>query len=43
MKREMLVSTRFGGFAKKSNSDFQFYATVMFVRCYVLEEAAGTR
>jgi dipeptidyl aminopeptidase/acylaminoacyl peptidase len=31
------------GFAKKSNADFQFYATVMFVRQYLLEEGAGTR
>ncbi len=30
------------GFAKKSNADFQFYATVMFVRRYLIEEAAGT-
>ena len=30
------------GFVKKSNADFQFYATVMFVRRYLLEEAAGT-
>ena len=27
------------GFRKKSNVDFQFYATVMFVRRYLLEEA----
>ena len=25
------------GFAKKSNVDFQFYATVMFVRAYLLD------
>jgi dipeptidyl aminopeptidase/acylaminoacyl peptidase len=31
------------GFAKKSNADFQFYATVMFVRRYLLDEPAGTR
>jgi dipeptidyl aminopeptidase/acylaminoacyl peptidase len=30
------------GFAKKSNADFQFYATVMFVRRYLLDEPAGT-
>jgi dipeptidyl aminopeptidase/acylaminoacyl peptidase len=27
------------GFAKKQNADFQFYATVMFVRRYLLDEA----
>ena len=26
------------GFAKKGNADFQFYATVMFVRRYLLEQ-----
>jgi dipeptidyl aminopeptidase/acylaminoacyl peptidase len=31
------------GFAKKSNADFQFYATVMFVRRYLLDEQVGTR
>ena len=31
------------GFAKKSNADFQFYATVMFVRRYLLDEQIGTR
>jgi dipeptidyl aminopeptidase/acylaminoacyl peptidase len=30
------------GFAKKSNADFQFYATVMFVRRYLLDQAGGT-
>ena len=30
------------GFAKKPNADFQFYATVMFVRQYLLGDAAGT-
>jgi dipeptidyl aminopeptidase/acylaminoacyl peptidase len=30
------------GFAKKQNADFQFYATVMFVRQYLLDEAVGT-
>jgi hypothetical protein len=25
------------GFAKKSNLDFQFYATVTFIRTYLLE------
>ena len=30
------------GFAKKKNADFQFYATVLFVRRYLLEEAAAT-
>ena len=29
------------GFAKKMNADFQFYATVMFVRQHLLDEAAG--
>ena len=28
------------GFAKKNNADFQFYATVMFVRRYLLDETA---
>ena len=27
------------GFAKKGNADFQFYATVMFVRRYLLDQA----
>ena len=27
------------GFAKKENADFQFYATVMFVRQYLLDQA----
>jgi dipeptidyl aminopeptidase/acylaminoacyl peptidase len=32
------------GFAKKGNADFQFYATVMFVRRYLLDEATpGTQ
>ncbi|MGH9308147.1 MAG: S9 family peptidase [Vicinamibacterales bacterium] len=31
------------GFAKKQNADFQFYATVMFVRRYLLDEQMGTR
>jgi hypothetical protein len=31
------------GFAKKSNADFQFYATVLFVRRYLLDEAVGTK
>jgi dipeptidyl aminopeptidase/acylaminoacyl peptidase len=32
------------GFAKKANADFQFYATVMFVRRYLLDqEPAGSR
>ena len=31
------------GFAKKNNADFQFYATVMFVRRYLLDQdAAGS-
>ncbi|MGH9370801.1 MAG: alpha/beta hydrolase family protein, partial [Vicinamibacterales bacterium] len=30
------------GFAKKQNADFQFYATVMFVRRYLLDEPPGT-
>jgi dipeptidyl aminopeptidase/acylaminoacyl peptidase len=30
------------GFAKKQNADYLFYATVMFVRQYLLGEAAGT-
>ncbi|MGH9374160.1 MAG: alpha/beta fold hydrolase [Vicinamibacterales bacterium] len=30
------------GFAKKQNADFQFYATVMFVRRYLLDEPIGT-
>jgi dipeptidyl aminopeptidase/acylaminoacyl peptidase len=29
------------GFAKKSNADFQFYATVMFVRRYLLGDGTG--
>ncbi len=29
------------GFAKKQNADFQFYATVMFVRRYLLDEPVG--
>jgi dipeptidyl aminopeptidase/acylaminoacyl peptidase len=29
------------GFAKKANADFQFYATVMFVRRYLLGEAGA--
>lgn len=31
------------GFAKKKNSDFQFYSTVMFVQKYLLGAAASTR
>ncbi len=30
------------GFAKKSNQDFQFYATVEFIRRYLLESADGS-
>jgi dipeptidyl aminopeptidase/acylaminoacyl peptidase len=30
------------GFAKKQNADFQFYATVMFVRRYLLDQDTGT-
>ena len=30
------------GFAKKSNQDFQFYATVEFVRRYLLEPGDGS-
>jgi dipeptidyl aminopeptidase/acylaminoacyl peptidase len=30
------------GFAKKSNQDFQFYATVEFIRRYVLESSDGS-
>jgi dipeptidyl aminopeptidase/acylaminoacyl peptidase len=30
------------GFAKKQNADFQFYATVMFVRRYLLDEQLPT-
>lgn len=30
------------GFAKKANADFQFYATVMFVRRYLLDQPVGT-
>jgi hypothetical protein len=26
------------GFAKKQNQDFQFYATVMFVKSYLLKQ-----
>ena len=26
------------GFAKKANRDFQFYATTMFIRQYLLED-----
>ena len=31
------------GFAKKSNVDFQFYASVMFMREYLLDASAATR
>ncbi len=27
------------GFAKKENADYQFYATMMFVRQYLLDQA----
>jgi dipeptidyl aminopeptidase/acylaminoacyl peptidase len=30
------------GFAKKANADFQFYATVMFVRRYLLDDQTAT-
>lgn len=30
------------GFAKKDNRDFQFYATVLFVKRFLLDGAAGT-
>jgi dipeptidyl aminopeptidase/acylaminoacyl peptidase len=30
------------GFAKKGNADFQFYATVMFVRRFLLDQAASS-
>jgi dipeptidyl aminopeptidase/acylaminoacyl peptidase len=30
------------GYAKKKNQDFQFYATIMFVRQFLLGERAGT-
>ena len=30
------------GFAKKGNADFQFYAAVMFMRQYLLDQPAGT-
>jgi dipeptidyl aminopeptidase/acylaminoacyl peptidase len=31
------------GFAKKANRDFQFYATVMFVRQYLLDQSGPTQ
>ena len=30
------------GFAKKANQDFQFYATVMFIRRHLLGEAPSS-
>jgi dipeptidyl aminopeptidase/acylaminoacyl peptidase len=31
------------GFAKKPNQDFQFYATVMFIRRHLLDAAVGSQ
>ena len=30
------------GFAKKQNADYLFYATVMFVKQYLIDAPAGT-